>query len=206
MNVYNPKTLYHAWPAFYAFVDFLVRMIDEDKVEVKKNWSLNFTGSAGGPAQFEIWLSKSNDIKEESKISFGYRSYKDVFVGTETPIRRFEFGLISSGSVLFQAESRDPKSYDKMLELFRAVMRYTERHDPKHYWEIFESICKALSCGDPFYSMDRKNWLKSKKEIEKEFNERYETKRSTEDFERKRSDELSKLTNEYKSQGYEIIE
>lgn len=79
MFVNNPKTLYDAWPAFYQFVDFLVRMINEDKVKVTR------TGEIGGmyrPACVDIWLSESKNIKEESKINFGYEPYRGLFAGT----------------------------------------------------------------------------------------------------------------------------
>ena len=176
MFVYNPKTLYDAWPAFYAFIDFLIRMIDEDKVNVKK--------SSGGPAQFKIWLRESKNIKKESKVSFAYSPYKGIFVGIETPIRRFEFSLIGGVGVLFHAESRDPESYDKMLELFRALLRYMERHDPKYCQDVLKLVFETIS------SLDRKDWKKSKKEIEREFNKKWETRKAAEDFERQRTEEL----------------
>lgn len=199
MFVYNPKTLYHIWPAFYAMIDFIIRMINEDKIEVKKSFHLNFTGDTGGPAQFDIWLIGmwNTDLKEQLKVSFAYMPSRGRFVGTVTPIQRFEFSLTSGIGVLFQAESRDPESYDKMLELFKAVMGYLERHDPAYHKRVLESV--------EMDSLERKNWKKPRKDIEKEVNEKWETRKAVEDFQRERERELSELTNEYKRQGYLII-
>ena len=102
--------------------------------------------------------------------------------------------------VLFHAESRDPESYDKMLELFRALLRYMERHDPKYCQDVLKLVFETIS------SLDRKDWKKSKKEIEREFNKKWETRKAAEDFERQRTEELSKLTDDYRYQGYEITD
>ncbi len=195
MFVYNPKTLFYVWPAFYAFIDFLIRMINEDKVEVTSN---SFFGTDHGPADFYIWFSASKGINEESKIHLSY----DWWLGfeTATPIERFGFSLVGKGIVLAELRSKDARSYDKMLDLFKAVMRYMERHDPKYHQEVLGFVGKATS------SMERKDWKKSKAEIEKEFSERWETRKAAEDFERERATELSKLTNDYRSQGYEITD
>lgn len=203
MFVYNPKTLFDAWPAFYAMIDFVIRMINEDKIEVKKSFYLNFinfTGAAGGSAQFDIWLKGTwnTDLKEQLKISFAYMPHRGVFIGTVTPIERFEFSLTSEIGVLFQAESRNPESYDKMLELFKAIMGYLERHDLDYHKRVLESV--------DMDSLERKNWKKSRKDIEKELNEKWETRKDIEDFQRKRERALSELSSQYRGQGYELVD
>ena len=194
MFVYSPKELYHAWPAFYAFVDFLIRMIDEDKVEVIDSSSF---GTGHGPADFYIWLSANKGV-EESVIHLSY----DWRLGYEpvTPIKRFGFTFVGKGlSVLLNLRSKDADSYDKMLELFRAVMRYIERHNPERHREVVELISGSIS------SLDRKDWKKSKKAIEEEFSETWQARQALETLKMGKARGLSELTNKYKQQGYEIV-
>lgn len=195
MFIYNPKDLYHVWPAFYAFVDFLIRMIDEDKVVVTSNSSL---GTGLSPANFIIWLSADKDVNKESRICFSY----DWWLGfeTATPIERFGFSLVGKGVVLADLRSKDAKSYDKMLDLFREVMRYMERHNPENHKRILEFVSKAIS------SLDRKDWRKSRKDIESEFEKEYENRSAKEKFERERTAGLMAKINHYKHQGYEITD
>lgn len=192
MFVYNPKTLYDAWPAFYAFVDFLIRMVREDKIKVTK------ARLASSSNCFNIWLSESQDVREESKINFGYEPYRGLFVGTVTPIRRFRFELIGQGIVLADLESKDAQSYDKMLELFKAIVDYVKRHDQKWYERILDTVV--------FASLERANWKKSKDEIKRELNETWEVRKAREDFEREERRIVSNLTEDYRRQGYKIID
>lgn len=192
MFVYNPKTLFDAWPVFYAFVDFMIRLINEDKVRIEKRVLYSDLGG------FDIYLLESKGVADELKVNFDYDDWRGRFVGRIKPIQRFRFSLIKSAVVIFDVESRNTLDYDKMLELFKVVVAYLKRHDPEDYARVLKSV--DLS------SLERSSWKKSRKEIEREFNEKWETRQTTEDFERKRNEELSKLTSDYKSQGYEITD
>ncbi|MDP3696786.1 MAG: hypothetical protein Q8R55_02015 [Candidatus Taylorbacteria bacterium] len=195
MQVYGQRTSRDVWPAFYEFVDFIIRMIDEGKVEVISNSSF---GTSHDHADFYIWLSVNMGVHEESKIHFSY----DWWLGCETatPIRRFGFSLVNKGLVLAELRSRDANSYDKMLDLFRAVMRYMERHNPSYHKVVLEFVSKSIS------SLDRKDWQKSRKDIESEFEKEYQAREAREKFERERTEKLSNLVREYKNQGYQIID
>ena len=195
MQVYGLRTAYDIWPAFYSFVDFLIRMMDEGKVEVTTRF---FSGAGRGPADFYIWLSVDKGIKGESKIHFSYNWW--LAHETTSPIRRFGFSLVSKGIVLADLRSQDAESYDKMLELFRAIMRYVEGHDLAYYTEVAQLVSRSI------LSLDRKDWKKSRKEIEVEFEKAYQTRGAKAKFERERMESLSQLINGYKIQGYEITE
>lgn len=192
MFIHHPENLYSTRVLFSSYVDFLIRLINEDRIEVAKD---KYTGH--GPGHFEIWLIKSNDIKQQLKISFSYESYK-LLVGSVEPIQRFRFELIKGVISLLLVESDNSESYDKMLELFKALLGYIQRHDSDHYKDILKAI--DLS------SLERNNWEKSKEDIQKEVAESLDIRMATVELDRRKENTLVGLTNNYKSQGYQITD
>lgn len=193
MFVYHPQDLFSSRNILYLFIDFLARLINEDKVRVTKSHAPYCS-----PGYFDIWLVEANDVAEEIKISFAYESYKGRFVGTVSPTKRFRFELIKGVVSLLLIESSDAESYDKMLELFKATLSHAERHDPNHYKKILEKI--------DLRSLPRTAWRKSKSEIEEELSKSSDMRMATENLQRKKDQALIDLTNEYKRQGYKITD
>jgi len=188
MRVHHPGDYHGVLELFDCFVDFLIRQITEDKLEINK---LSY-GSRG----FCIWLINSKEIDKQIYITLEHdqmRGWSSV-----TPIEGFEFTLCQGGIVKADLISQYPDEYDKMLELFNAGLDYLQRHDQEHYRRILETV--DLS------SLERKNWKKSMREIRQELTENIKIRMLTENFERMREQTLANLISKYRGQGYEIVE
>lgn len=120
-----------------------------------------------------------------------------MFLGNE-PIRRFNLDLIRRVTVLLSVESDDAKSYDKMLELFRTILRYMEINCSIDYVEIIRKI--------DINSLDRNRWKKTMTEIQKKVEEDHQVKEAARSLVCAKNTKFNQLINKYRDQGYEIVD
>ncbi len=182
MIVYHPKEKSDALDLFPCFVDMLIKLINDAKLEVSKrrNW----------PLDLYIYLGNR---------TYAYISYKEMRGWeTVTPIQRFEFTLCQAGIVKLELISQQPHEYDKMLELFKTCLNSIEKSAPEDYGIIINKV--------DLPSLDRNNWKKSVLDIKKETESLYDIKRAREDLDRKVADTFGNLSSKYRDQGYEITE
>ena len=167
---------------FLAFVDFVINLIDADKVSVRITENL---------ASFRIVLSDAEEINKRLEASIYYLS-GGTFIGAPTPIERFKFELVQGVISIFSTSSNDGESYDKLLELFKSIINYMKRHNNKYNNLILQD------------TLERKNWKKSMADIEKEADENLNVKSEKEDFQRTRELALNNLILRYRHEGYQI--
>ena len=168
---------------FLAFVDFVINLIDADKVSVRITENL---------ASFRIVLSDAEEINKRLEASIYYLS-GGTFIGAPTPIERFKFELVQGVISIFSTSSNDGESYDKLLELFKSVINYMKRRDNKYNNLILQD------------TLERKNWEKSMADIEKEVEGDPNIKLAEEDFRRKKELALNKRILMCRHEGYTII-
>ena len=168
---------------FLTFVDFVISLIDKDKVTVRQTDSLT---------SFRIVLLDTEGVNKRLEVSIYYLS-GGTFIGAPTPIERFKFELVQGVISIFSTSSNDGESYDKLLELFKSIINYMKKRNNKYNNPVLQDI------------LERKNWKKTQEEIKQEIDESLDIKLGEEDLQRKRELALNKLILKYRHQGYEII-
>lgn len=191
MIIHHPGDRYTTLKLFGCFVDFLIHQINQDKLEVGKR-----LGSLNRHRGFEILLVKSKEISKEINIVLEHSQMRGFSI--VTPIEGFQFILCQGCIVQADLISQSPNEYDKMLELFKAGLGYLQRHDQNHY----DRILKAVNLP----SLERQNWKRSTKALEREVAENFDIRMATQNFQRMKEQTLANLISKYKGQGYEIDE